>query len=112
MSKVVVPAGKFLLKEAEFKGPCKAPIEFQVQGTIQAPEEAKDLTKPDTWVVFNHIDKLTLSGGGTFDGNGALSWKKNDCDKNTKCAKVVVSAFDLIYAVVYLCLDLACSLRS
>ncbi|CAL8113641.1 unnamed protein product [Prunus armeniaca] len=67
-SKVVVPSGTYKLKEANFRGPYKAPIEMQVQGTLQAPADAGQLTRTDTWVGFQYIDMLTLSGGGTFDG--------------------------------------------
>ncbi|CAL2225311.1 unnamed protein product [Prunus armeniaca] len=82
---VVVPSGTYKLREASFKGPCKAPIEIQVQGILQAPTDGSKLTKKDTWVGFEHINMLSLSGGGTFDGQGALSWSKNDCNKNKNC---------------------------
>ncbi|CAL2225312.1 unnamed protein product [Prunus armeniaca] len=84
-SKVVVPSGTYKLKEATFRGSCKAPIEMQVQGTLHAPADASQLTRPDTWVDFQYIDMLTLSGGGTFDGQGALAWSQNDCHKNKNC---------------------------
>ncbi|BBN67497.1 Pectin lyase-like superfamily protein, partial [Prunus dulcis] len=79
------------LKEANFRGPCKAPIEMQVQGILQAPADASQLTRPDTWVGFQYIDMLTLSGGGTFDGQGALSWNQNDCHKNKNCKPLPVN---------------------
>ncbi|KAL6288460.1 hypothetical protein ACE6H2_005970 [Prunus campanulata] len=90
-SKVVVPSGTYKLKEANFRGPCKAPIEMQVQGTLQAPADAGQLTRPDTWVGFQYIDMLTLSGGGTFDGQGALAWSQNDCREKTNCKPIPVS---------------------
>ncbi|PQM40370.1 exopolygalacturonase-like [Prunus yedoensis var. nudiflora] len=90
-SKVVVPSGTYKLKEATFRGPCKAPIEMQVQGTLQAPVDAGQLTRPDTWVGFQYIDMLTLSGGGTFDGQGALAWSQNDCHKNQNCKPIPVN---------------------
>ncbi|CAL2236931.1 unnamed protein product [Prunus armeniaca] len=90
-SKVVVPSGTYKLKEANFRGPCKAPIEMQVQGTLQAPADAGQLTRSDTWVGFQYVDMLTLSGGGTFDGQGALSWNQNDCHKNKNCKPIPVN---------------------
>ncbi|XP_050379891.1 exopolygalacturonase-like [Argentina anserina] len=95
-SKVIVPKGTYKVKEAEFKGPCKAPIEIQVQGTLQAPEDATQLTKPDTWIGFLYIDDFTLSGGGTFDGQGSKSWKANDCQKNPKCSGTINLRFHAI----------------
>ncbi|CAN6551891.1 unnamed protein product [Malus baccata var. baccata] len=90
-SKVVVPSGTYKLTEASFKGPCKAPIEIQVQGKLQAPADGGKLTKPDTWVAFEHINMLTLYGGGTFDGQGALAWKLNDCNKNKDCKSIAIN---------------------
>ncbi|KAM2234481.1 hypothetical protein PS1_012949 [Malus domestica] len=90
-SKVVVPSGTYKLTEASFKGPCKAPIEIQVQGKLQAPTDGGKLTKPDTWVAFEHINMLTVYGGGTFDGQGALAWKLNDCNKNKDCKSIAIN---------------------
>ncbi|PQP95351.1 exopolygalacturonase-like [Prunus yedoensis var. nudiflora] len=90
-SKVLIPSGTYKLKEATFRGPCKAPIEMQVRGTLQAPADAGQLTRPDTWVGFQYIDMLTLSGGGTFDGQGALAWSQNDCHKNKNCKPIPVN---------------------
>ncbi|KAM1742934.1 hypothetical protein ACFX12_012867 [Malus domestica] len=90
-SKVVVPSGTYMLTEASFKGPCKAPIEIQVKGKLTAPTDGGKLTRPDTWVGFDHVNKLTVSGGGTFDGQGALAWKKNDCNKNKDCKSIAIN---------------------
>ncbi|XP_009365183.2 exopolygalacturonase [Pyrus x bretschneideri] len=90
-SKIVVPSGTYKFVGATFKGPCKAPIEFQLQGTVQAPEHIKELPKEDTWVAFERIDGLTLSGGGIFDGQGTTAWKQNDCHKNKNCKSKAVN---------------------
>ncbi|PRQ22075.1 putative polygalacturonase [Rosa chinensis] len=84
-------------KETIFRGHCKAPIELQVRGTLQAPKHTSRVTSPDTWVGFRYINRLTLSGGGTFDGRGALSWKQNDCNENKNCkSRVVNIRFDFV----------------
>lgn len=75
MSTIVVPRGTYKLQQAKFEGPCKAPIQFQLQGTLQAPKDRIQLD--DSWVYFKTINMLTLSGGGTFDGQGALYWKEH-----------------------------------
>ncbi|KAB2612218.1 exopolygalacturonase-like, partial [Pyrus ussuriensis x Pyrus communis] len=90
-SKIVVPSGTYKFVGATFKGPCKAPIEFQLQGTLQAPEDGSQLPKADTWIGFERIDGLTLSGGGTFDGLGATAWKQNDCNKNKNCKSIAIN---------------------
>lgn len=73
-SKVVVPSGTYKLKQATFEGPCKAPVEVQIQGTLQAPKDRSS----DTWVAFRSIDMLTVLGGGTFDGQGTHGSKDGD----------------------------------
>ncbi|KAL6219133.1 hypothetical protein ACLB2K_012339 [Fragaria x ananassa] len=96
-STIYVPKGTYGLKGAIFVGHCKAPIELQVEGTLQAPEETGQVTSPDTWVGFRYLNRLTLSGGGTFDGRGALSWKQNDCNTNKNCkSRVVNIRFDFV----------------
>ncbi|XP_027368432.1 polygalacturonase-like [Abrus precatorius] len=87
LSKVVVPKGTYKLREMEFNGPCKAPIEVQVHGIIQAPKNPYHLNGEDHWVSFGYINFLTLSGMGTFDGQGEMAWKQNDCGRNTICKK-------------------------
>ncbi|XVF20716.1 hypothetical protein REPUB_Repub12eG0027100 [Reevesia pubescens] len=61
-------------------GPCKGPIELQVQGTVKAPADPSAFKKPD-WVVFNKVEQFTMSGGGVFDGQGATIWGKG-CSKS------------------------------
>ena len=71
-------------------GPCKGRIEVQVQGYLQAPGSPTG----DSWVSFEHVDLLTLSGSGTFDGQGKAAWGKNDCVKSKYCNKLpIVSLF-------------------
>ncbi|KAI5340181.1 hypothetical protein L3X38_019455 [Prunus dulcis] len=77
-TKVVIPKGTYNLRGAILQGPCKAPIEVQVQGNLKAPLDSKYLTKQDTWVGFQYVDRLTLYGGGSFDG-------QNNCHKNKYC---------------------------
>jgi galacturan 1,4-alpha-galacturonidase len=69
------------------KGPCKAPIEIQVDGTIQAPENPDELNDAYEWIKIQYVDFLTLSGKGVFDGNGEIAWKQNDCGKNSECQR-------------------------
>jgi galacturan 1,4-alpha-galacturonidase len=69
----------------DVKGPCKAAIEIQVDGIIQAPGDPSALKGAEQWVRFSYVSSLTLSGKGTFDGVGATAWKQNDCSKNSDC---------------------------
>ncbi|KAM7262782.1 hypothetical protein ACFE04_000465 [Oxalis oulophora] len=72
-------------------GPCKAPIEVRVKGILKAPAELGPFNNSASWVTFNYIDHFTLSGKGTFDGQGSLAWTKNDCNKNTKCIALPIN---------------------
>jgi len=87
-SKIVIPQGTFLLKQTEFKGPCTAPIEVQVDGTIQAPQDPNQFDGEAQWIKFTYVNFLTISGGGTFDGQGAIAWNQNDCAQNKICKKL------------------------
>ena len=71
----------------DVKGPCKAPIEVQVDGTIQAPQNPDELNDAYQWVKFGYVDYFTLSGKGVFDGNGETAWRQNDCGKNSTCKR-------------------------
>lgn len=91
-SKVVIPKGIFKLSGASLEGPCHAPIEFNLQGILQAPPVDANFTGGDTWVAFEYIDFLTVSGGGIFDGQGKPTWGK-DCAKDQYCGNLpIVSA--------------------
>ncbi|XP_027087944.2 polygalacturonase-like [Coffea eugenioides] len=87
-STILIPKGTFLLKEANLEGPCKAPVEIQIQGTIKAPEDPAQISKDKEWMTIIYVDQLTLSGGGTLDGQGAKAWTQNECRVKTECSKL------------------------
>ncbi|XWS75844.1 hypothetical protein CRYUN_Cryun01aG0126800 [Craigia yunnanensis] len=89
-AKIIIPKGTYRLSAATLEGPCKSPIELQVQGTITAPANPSSFKDPN-WVVFNHVNGLTVSGGGVFDGQGAAAWGKNNCAKNKYCAALPIN---------------------
>lgn len=81
----MIAKGKYLVGPVRFGGPCKAAVSIRVEGTLQAPAEPEKLKSQDGWVVFQNVDKLSVFGGGTFDGQGKLAWSKNNCAKTGKC---------------------------
>ncbi|KAF6159607.1 hypothetical protein GIB67_034569 [Kingdonia uniflora] len=81
--RVVIPRGTFLAGPVSFKGPCKAPIVFQLTGKVIAPEEIQS----ENWITFDYVTGLNISGGGTFDGRGALTWSRTQCYKGGSCGK-------------------------
>ena len=84
-SKVVISAGTYKLGVVTLLGPCKGAIEFNLQGTLQAPSNVASFNGKDFWVSFQRIDSLTVSGGGVFDGKGQMAWQKNNCNQNYNC---------------------------
>ncbi|CAN8285275.1 unnamed protein product [Cochlearia groenlandica] len=94
-SQVVIPKGEFKLGEITMVGPCKAPIEITIQGTVKA--DGGTITGKDRWVTFNKIVGFKLNGGGTFDGEGNASWRVNNCHKTFECKKLPISIrFDFV----------------
>ena len=81
-SKVVFSVGAYKLGLVTLLGPCKGAIEFNLQGTLQAPSNVASFNGKDGWVVFESIDGFTVSGGGVFDGKGQQAWQKNKCNKD------------------------------
>ncbi|XP_020086093.1 uncharacterized protein LOC109708688 [Ananas comosus] len=85
-SRLLIPNGTFNLGPVEFRGPCKNNIapSVEIKGSLQAPLEFDDF--PDSsWIKFNGLDKLAVTGGGTLDGQGARAWSKNKCDDGQSC---------------------------
>jgi galacturan 1,4-alpha-galacturonidase len=83
-STLVFPKGTYVSGPVTFAGPCKSPITVQVEGTIKATTDLSDYDTQD-WFLFQSIDGLILTGGGTFDGQGQAVWKYNDCHVNSNC---------------------------
>ncbi|KAK7847517.1 exopolygalacturonase [Quercus suber] len=84
-SKVVISEGAYKLGLVTLLGPCKGAIEFNLQGTLQAPLDVAAFNGKDGWVIFERIDGLTVSGGGVFDGKGQQAWQKNECGEDKNC---------------------------
>jgi len=82
--KIVIPKGTYNMRMVDVKGPCKAPIELYVDGTIKAPVRPEDVGG-EQWLRIQYVNALTISGNGVFDGQGAYAWKQNDCSKNFNC---------------------------
>ncbi|XP_075665112.1 exopolygalacturonase-like [Castanea sativa] len=96
-SKVVISTGIYKLGVVTFLGPCKGAIEFNLQGTLEAPSDDASFKAKDFWVSFERIDNLTVSGGGIFDGKGQTAWQKNNCDKESGCKNLPINIrFDFI----------------
>ncbi|WOK94144.1 exopolygalacturonase [Canna indica] len=84
---LVPPQRTYLLGPVKFKGPCKnvQSITVHMQGYLRATTDLGTYVNGDDWVEFGWVDHLTLTGGGTFDGQGSVSWPYNKCPQNKIC---------------------------
>ncbi|RVW64613.1 Exopolygalacturonase [Vitis vinifera] len=73
-STVMIPEGTYALGQITIGGPCKAPINFIVQGTMKAPVDTSRFKAEAGWIAFQQIDQFTLFGGGVFYGQGKTVW--------------------------------------
>ncbi|KAL1060632.1 hypothetical protein V6Z11_1Z083100 [Gossypium hirsutum] len=95
-SKIVIPKGIYFLSTATLDGPCKAPIELQVQGTVKAPADPSAFKEPK-WIAFNRIENFKLSGGGVFDGQGTTAYKREGCKGHDYCGSLPINLrFDFL----------------
>ncbi|KAK6774331.1 hypothetical protein RDI58_029570 [Solanum bulbocastanum] len=71
------------MNQVKLEGLCKGPIELQIQATLKAPSDPNQI-KTGEWVAVNKLDFFTMSGGGTLDGQGKVTW---ECKQSKKCTK-------------------------
>ncbi|KAK4781875.1 hypothetical protein SAY86_015977 [Trapa natans] len=82
-STVLVPSGSdFLLGPISFSGPdCKPHIVFQLEGKIIAPTSSVawglGLLQ---WIQFKKLNRITISGSGTIEGQGSVWWNNEPLD--------------------------------
>ncbi|CAH1450511.1 unnamed protein product [Lactuca virosa] len=80
-----LPDGNFLVQPLSFTGPCKAPtVVVTVVGTLVAPPKNKWINNTDTWLNFQHIDNLVITGPGRFVGQGQSGWW-DSCKQTSTC---------------------------
>ncbi|XP_017648146.2 polygalacturonase-like [Gossypium arboreum] len=95
-AKIVIPKGIYFLSTTTLDGPCKAPIELQVEGTVKAPANPGAFKEPK-WIAFNRIENFKLFGGGVFDGQGTTAYKREGCEKHDYCDSLPINLrFDFL----------------
>uniref|UniRef100_A0A6N2L875 Damage-control phosphatase ARMT1-like metal-binding domain-containing protein n=1 Tax=Salix viminalis TaxID=40686 RepID=A0A6N2L875_SALVM len=95
--KLLVPKGVYLIGPVKFAGPCKNVSSLTVymkarsqpllilSGYLKATAKLSRYGSGTGWVEFGWLERLTLTGGGTFDGQGAKAWPYNNCTTDSKC---------------------------
>ncbi|KAK9691632.1 hypothetical protein RND81_09G208700 [Saponaria officinalis] len=61
-----ISKGTYFVSPVILRGPCSGPIGFRNLGTLKAPMGLRG----NYWIEFRYLDRLTLDGGGKFDGQG------------------------------------------
>lgn len=56
-----------------------------MQGTLKATTDLSKYRSGGYWVEFGFVDHLTVTGGGTLDGQGSLAWPHNKCPVKKDC---------------------------
>lgn len=73
-SNIYVPNGKYYVRKVAFLGPCNNnAIKLRIDGTLVAPSDYNVLGSDGNWLIFEHINGVTVSGG-TLDGQGTGLW--------------------------------------
>ncbi|CDP19166.1 unnamed protein product [Coffea canephora] len=70
---IFVPRGRYLIKAAVFRGPCKNRITVRIDGTLVAPDDYWGLGNSGYWLLFVQVNRLSVIGG-TLDAKGAGFW--------------------------------------
>ncbi|XP_027119583.1 polygalacturonase-like [Coffea arabica] len=78
---IFVPRGRYLIKAAVFRGPCKNRITVQIDGTLVAPDDYWGLGNSGYWLLFIQVNRLSVIGG-TLDAKGAGFWACRTSGRN------------------------------
>lgn len=78
---IYVPRGRYLIKAAVFRGPCKNRITVQIDGTLVAPDDYRALGNSGYWLLFIQVNRLSVIGG-ILDAKGAGFWACRNSGKN------------------------------
>ncbi|TYH09469.1 hypothetical protein ES288_A07G098300v1 [Gossypium darwinii] len=94
--KIVIPKRIYFLSTTTLDGPCKAPIELQVEGTVKAPVDLGAFKEPK-WIAFSRIENFKLSGRRVFNGQGTTAYKREGCEKHDYCDSLPINLrFDFL----------------
>ncbi|XP_061338688.1 exopolygalacturonase-like [Gastrolobium bilobum] len=94
-ARILIPNETYILNPVMFSGPCKGLMNFTIKGILKAPTDP--YLFGDDWINFRYVNNLTVSGGGTLDGQGYLAWPLNECSKNSNCPTLPATmVFDFI----------------
>lgn len=81
---IYVPRGRYYIGNATlFNGPCKNNAIFiRIDGTLVAPLDFRVIGNSQAWIMFRHVDGVTISGG-VLDGQGIGLWACKNSTTNS-----------------------------
>ncbi|KAL7237239.1 hypothetical protein ACSBR2_003515 [Camellia fascicularis] len=84
---LLIPKGTYLIGPIKFTGPCEnvSSLIVRMKGYLKATTDLSKYGSSAGWVEFGWVEGLTLTGGGTFDGQGAKAWPYNKCSIDSSC---------------------------
>ncbi|KAA8548967.1 hypothetical protein F0562_000651 [Nyssa sinensis] len=93
-ARLLIPPGVYTLSETIFGGPCKSrrPITVQLLGTLSANTDLSEYSDK-SWISFDSVDGLVITGGGIIDAHGQNVWKYDDCKSNPGCARLPATLY-------------------
>ncbi|KAL0452854.1 UNVERIFIED_CONTAM: Polygalacturonase [Sesamum latifolium] len=80
-STIYVPKGRFSIRFAEFRGPCKSAIKVQIDGTLIAPKDYRALGNSGSWILFIQVNRISVIGGA-LDAKGDGLWNCKKAGQN------------------------------
>ncbi|KAK9286629.1 hypothetical protein L1049_015029 [Liquidambar formosana] len=84
---LLIPEGTYVIGPIKFAGPCKnvSSLTVQMKASLKSSAYLSKYGFNAGWVEFGWVEGLTLTGGGTFDGQGVKAWPYNKCPVNSNC---------------------------
>lgn len=84
---LIIPRGTYMVGPLRFSGPCLNvwSLSLRVKGYLKATTVLSKYEYGGGWIEFAWMEGLTLTGGGTFDGQGAKAWPHNNCSEDSNC---------------------------
>lgn len=99
---ILVPKGRFLLRSIVFDGATcrRKSVTVRIQGTLVAPSDYQVIGKVNYWILFQHLDGLSIYGG-VLDAQGASLWSCKKTGKNCPNG-ATVRTYHFNYLILYL----------
>ncbi|KAF9602001.1 hypothetical protein IFM89_024547 [Coptis chinensis] len=79
-----IPKGMYLIGPVKFTETDLISVSSNHQGTLLGSSNLGQYAGND-WLQFGWLSGLTITGGGTPDGQGAQAWPQNKCPKSKQC---------------------------